>query len=71
MAWIIVDSSGHPLTDNEGTMILVDTREAAREWLMRDDQRIERFEAWVEGSSSDLLSWTPDLRSYQSVKRDS
>jgi hypothetical protein len=46
MAWIIIDSAGHPLMDTDGTMILVDSKEAAREWLMRDDQRVERFESW-------------------------
>jgi hypothetical protein len=48
MAWIIIDATGQPLLDHDGAMILVDSEAAAREWLMQDDQRVERFERWAE-----------------------
>lgn len=45
MAWIIIDVNGAPLTDIEENLILVDSEGAAPEWLMHDDQRVERFDA--------------------------
>lgn len=48
MAWIIIDEHGEPLTDHDGTLILVDGEAAAREWLVNSDQRVEQFDRWME-----------------------
>lgn len=50
MAWIIINAADEPLTDIDGALILVDTEAAAREWLMRDDERVENYETWIERS---------------------